>query len=816
MTSPNRGTWLKLLAGSAACVAFLLSPVLAQRRGPAPPQGLWNYSSLSPDQRADLVIAQMTLDEKISLVHGGGSFGFGPPPGAGGAPGPGGPGARGTRVGGAGFGPGIVPPPGGAAAPGPGGAGAPGPGPGFSPPPGGAGTMGASRSNGGAGFIPGIPRLGIPDLNMADSAVGVTRGAARSRYSTLLPSTVSEAASWDLKVAYDYGALIGRELRDQGYNMSIGGGVDITREPRNGRTFEYQGEDPILAGTMVGQLMKGVQDQHIIGDLKHYALNDQETGRNIASANLDKRSMRETDLLAFEIGLRVSGAGAVMGSYNRINGDYACENSYTLTDVLKKAWGFKGWVLSDWGGTHSTVKAALAGLDQEMPGGRYFGDALKQAVESGEVPMARLDDMVHRILRTEFAVGVVDNPPVPKVVDVFGGLEVAQRVAEQGTVLLKNANDQLPLNASSLRTIAVIGSHADVGVLSGGGSAQVDPPGGNAVAPPPPPPGAPRPRFGGFGRGPIWFPSSPLKAIRAKAPKARVEYNAGTDRAAAAALAKASSIAIVFVNQPASEGRDLPSLSLPDNQDRLVSAVAAANPRTIVVLETGGPVTMPWIDRVSGVLASWYPGIRGAQAIANILFGDVNPSAKLPITFARTEADLPHPRVPGTDIAPEPAGGGFGGFGGRLPPFDINYTEGLKVGYKWFDAEDKQPLFPFGHGLSYTTFAYSGLQASPKNVTFTVKNSGKRAGAEIAQVYVGLPPSANEPPKRLVAWEKVPLAPGAAKTITLALNPEYLSIFNVDKDGWELVPGDYQVFVGGSSRDTPLTGTIRPLGGAGR
>src|SRR5207248_8492083 len=208
--------------------------------------------------------------------------------------------------------------------------------------------------------------------------------------------------------------------------------------------------------------------------------------------------------------------------------------------------------------------------------------------------------------------------------------------------------------------------------------------------------------------------------------------------------------------------------------------------------------------------AAGYPGLRGAEAIANILFGAVNPSAKLPITFARTEADLPHPRVPGTDLAPEPDGGGFGGFGGRLPPFDINYTEGLKVGYKWFDAEDKQPLFPFGYGLSYTTFAYSGLQASLKDVTFTVKNTGKRAGAEIAQVYVGLPPRANEPPKRLVAWEKVPLAPGEAKTITLALEPQFLSIFNVDKDGWELVPGDYQVFVGGSSRNTPLTGTVRP------
>jgi beta-glucosidase len=783
MNACNRGTRLKLLAGIAALVTTFHSPVLAQRPNEAP-QGPWMDKSLSPDQRADLVIAQMTLDEKIGLVHGGG-FGFGPPPGPGGPGGPPRPSPGGPST--AGFG----------------------------------GPASQGRSNGGAGFVPGIPRLGLPDLNMADSAVGVTRGGSRSRYSTGLPSTVSEASTWDLKLAYEYGALIGRELRDQGYNVSLGGGVDITREPRNGRNFEYQGEDPILAGKMVGQLMKGLQDQHVIGDLKHYALNDQETGRNIASANLDKRSMRETDLLAFEIGLKESGAGMVMGAYNRVNGDYCCENSYLLNEVLKKAWGFKGWVLSDWGGTHSTVKAALAGLDQEMPGGRFFGDALKQAVESGEVPMARLNDMVHRILRTEFAVGVVDDPPMPKVVDVFGGLEVAQRVAEQGTVLLKNANGQLPLDAGSLKSIAVIGSHADVGVLSGGGSAQVDPPGGNAVPPPPPPPGAPRRRFGGFfGGGPVWYPSSPQKAIRAKAPKARVEYNAGTDLAAAAALAKASSVAIVFVHQPASEGRDLPSLSLPDNQDQQVSTVAAANPHTIVVLETGGPVTMPWIDRVSAVLAAWYPGIRGAEAIANILFGDVNPSAKLPITFARTEADLPHPKVPGTDLTARDAEAPPGfppGFRPReLPPFDVNYTEGLKVGYRWFDAEDKQPLFPFGHGLSYTSFAYSGLKPSPNSVTFTVKNTGKRAGAEIAQVYIGLPTSANEPPKRLVAWEKVSLQPGEAKTIRLALEPQFLSIFNVDKDGWELVPGEYQVFVGGSSRNIPLTGTVRPLERASR
>jgi beta-glucosidase len=774
----------KRVLALAASVLTVLSPAAAQRGNQQnqAPQGPWMDKSLSPDKRADMVMEQMTLEEKLSLLHGGGG-GFGGPGGPGGAPG--------------------------------------------GPP------ASATRSLGGAGFIAGIARLGIPDLQMADAAVGVTRGGAHSRYSTGLPSTVSEASSWDPKVAYEYGALIGRELRDQGFNMSLGGGVNLTREPRNGRLFEYKGEDPILAGKLVGQEMKGLQAQGVIGDIKHYALNDQETGRNIGNVILDKRAMRESDLLAFEIGIRESGVGAVMCSYNKVNGDWACENSYLLRDVLKSAFGFQGFVLSDWGGTHSTTKAAVAGLDIEMPGSTYFGEALKKVVESGEVPVARIDDMVHRILRTEFAVGLFDLRPAPKVVDVFGGLEVAQRVAEQGTVLLKNSNGQLPLSGPAVKSIAIIGSHADAGVLSGGGSAQVDPPGGNAVPPPPPPQDA-APGPGGFGgRGPVYYPSSPLKAIRAKAPNAKVEYNAGTDPVAAAALAKTAEIAIVFVNQPTSEGRDADSLSLPDDQDKLVSAVAAANRHTIVVLETGGPVSMPWIGEVSAAIEAWYPGIRGAEAIANILFGEVNPSAKLPMTFAKGETDLPHPKIAGPPPAPPttqqlaiggtppffpgapgaPGGrGGRGGGRGMMAPFDIPYPEGMMVGYQWYDAQNKQPLFAFGFGLSYTTYAYSGLKVTPgpePKVTFIVKNTGKRPGAEIAQVYAGLPPAAGEPPRRLVAWDKVQLAAGESKTVTLALDPKFLSIFDVSRDGWQLLSGEYQVFVGGSSRETPLRDVLR-------
>ncbi len=722
------------LAAFIACVTYAQAPA---RSKPAP-KGPWMDSTLPPDQRAAMVVQQMTLDEKLSLLHGRGGFQ---------AEGP--------------------------------------------------------ISNGGAGVVQGIPRLGLPPLQLADSAVGVRAAAERGRYATLLPSTIGAAATWDLKLAYEYGEVIGRELRDQQYNATLGAGVNLMREPRNGRNFEYMGEDPILAGKMVSQLMQGLGSQKIITDLKHYAFNDQETGRNIGNVRMDKRTMRQTDLLAFEIAVLEAQPGMVMCSYNKVNGDWACENDYLLNQLLKKTWGFKGVVVSDWNATHSTAKAALAGLDCEQPGGpnerARFGDALKKAVEEGEVPMSRIDDMVHRIVRTAFAFGVVDDPPLGRVVDPFKGAESAQRVAEQGSVLLKNANGILPLDAARVKSIAIIGSKADTSVLSGGGSAQVDPPGGGPS------------RFGG---PPVWFPSSPLKSIRAKAPKAKVEYNDGEDIAAAAALAKASEIAFVFVNEPTSEGRDMASLSLSGRQNELVSRVAAANPRTIVVLETGGPAAMPWISEVAAAIEIWYPGIRGAEALANIVFGDVNPSGKLPATFAKSDADLPHPVIPGSapppPAAPATPGAPAGRAGGRgmMAPFDIDYTEGLKVGYKWFQSENIQPLFPFGFGLSYTTYAYSGLKAGIDAVTFTVRNTGKRAGAEVAQVYAGLPARANEPPKRLVAWDRIQLAPGESRTVTLKLDPKFLSIFNEEKDDWELLAGEYKIYVGGSSDNTPLVAAV--------
>jgi beta-glucosidase len=728
----------------------LCAPALRAQEPPAPAHHPWDDKSLSPDQRADMVQKEMTLDEKIQLVHGTGWGALRP-----GAP--------------------ILP-----------------------------------GANWGASYVPGIPRLGIPGINMQDSAVGVRLSAMMGRYSTLLPSALGAASSWDIKSAQLYGDVIGRELRDQGFNMSIGGGVDITREPRNGRNFEYAGEDPLLAGTMTGNLMKGLQADHIMGDIKHYAFNDQETGRNIVSANIGKRAARESDLLAFQIAIGIAKPAGVMCSYNRVNEVYSCENDWLLNDVLKKDFHFKGWVLSDWGGTHSTVKAALAGLDQEMPEDNYFGESLKKAVQDGQVPMSRLDDMDHRILRSMFATGVIDDPPMPRsVVNPFRGRDDAQQIAEESIVLLKNEKGILPFDPGSVHTIALIGSHADVGVLSGGGSAQVDAPGGNVI----------NPHSGGANWGEtVYFPSSPLKYIREHAPSANVEFNPGTDNASAAAFAKTADVAIVFVNQPMHEGMDRPTLSLPDDQDALVSAVSAANPHTIVVLETGGPVSMPWADNVQGIVEAWYPGVGGAQALANLLFGAVNFTAKLPVSFAKDDAQLPHPVIAGMNLKDVPHQVTFIRNGHKvthtdmdLPFFDVDYNkEGAEVGYKWFEAQHLTPLFPFGFGLSYTTYTYSDLSVDSNGTvaTLTVKNTGSRAGAEIAQLYAILPAASGETYKRLVGFDRINLNAGESKTVTIPLNPLCLSIYNVQNDSMEKLPGEYKILAGPSSADTPLTATF--------
>jgi beta-glucosidase len=612
MNHSLRRARLRIFAFASLSLFVLTVPGFSQRpQKPPTPTGPWMNAKLSPDERADLVLKEMTLDEKIALMHGVGM------------------------------------------------------------PTDDALTPENAPSNRGVGYTVGVPRLGIPGIDMSDAAYGVRSSQANGRYSTALPANVAAAASWDREAAFEYGALIGRELRAQGYNMSLGGGTNLTREPRNGRTFEYLGEDPVLAGTLVARLIEGTQSAHVIGDIKHYALNDQESGRNSVNINISKRAARESDLLAFEIGVMEGHPAAVMCSYNRINGDFACENKWVLTDVLKKGFKFPGFVLSDWGGTHSAEKASAAGLDNEQPGRFFFEARLKAAVEAGKVPQAEVDEHAHRILRSMFAAGVIDYPRQRSVVDPFAGLEVARKIEEGSIVLLKNTRSALPLDSAHVQTIAVIGSHSDVGMISGGGSAQVDPPGGNAIAAP--------------GRGnnhwqeEVWFPTSPLKAIQARAPQAKVTYDSGADPAAAAALAKNADVAIVFAYQWESEGMDLKSLSLPHHQDELIAKVAAANPHTIVVLETGSPVTMPWVDAPAAILEAWFAGSDGANALGNVLFGTVNPSGKLPNTFPKSEVDLPHPTI----TQPPPESAHFSGpfspekWAMGLPPFQVTYDEGV-------------------------------------------------------------------------------------------------------------------------------------------
>jgi len=703
----------------------------------------WMNQKLSPEERADLVLKQMTVDEKIALLHGNGMAHAG------------------------------------------------------------QWQMPLTKlSNGGAGYVEGVERLGIPPLIISDAAYGVRDSGANKRYSTAMPSNVGAAASWDIESECHYGEVIGRELREQGFDMTLGGGMDLNRDPRNGRTFEYAGEDPLLAGTLTGNMMKCEQAQHVVGDIKHYAMNDQETGRNIVNAIISKRAMQESDLLAFHIAISIANPGGVMCSYNRINGDYACENDYTLNQVLKKQWGYKGFVLSDWGGTHSTQKASAAGLDQEQPMADFLGPKLKAAVDAGQVPMSEIDDHARRVLYGLFVSGVVDNPPQAGKVDVESGMKIAQQVEEKSIVLLKNSNSILPIDASKVHSIALIGAHADVGMISGGGSAQVDPPGGNAIMPP--------------GKGAthwqdhIWFPTSPLKALQEKLPNAKITFDPGTNPQSAATLAHGSDLAIVFASQWESEGMDLKSLSLPDNQDALIAQVAAANPHTIVVLETGTAVTMPWLDNVAGVVEAWFAGSAGHKALANVLVGEVNPSGKLAITFPKSEQDLPHIVIPPLSARDMGQGSHAVNAGASFSGYSVTYDEGPEVGYKWFETQRKQPLFAFGYGLSYTTFAYSGLkvESAAKTVRFTVKNTGSRPGTEIAEVYASLPQGADEPYKRLVGWVRVELAAGESRNVTVSVDTRPLQTFNEANESWTLTTGAYKVMVGPSSDNTPLTASL--------
>jgi beta-glucosidase len=686
----------------------------------------WSNRALSADERARLILGALTLDEKIALVH--------------------------ARIG--------------------------------TPFQGRPEPQGALHS---AGYAPGIPRLGIPPLQETDAGLGVANPTSAPFNATALPSGLALGATFDPALARQGGAMIGGEARAFGFNVMLAGGANLARDPRNGRNFEYIGEDPLLTGVMAGAVIDGIQSRGIVSTIKHYAVNAQETGRVVLSSDLSEEAARESDLLAFEIALERGHPRALMTGYNAVNGVFASENAFLLDTVLKQDWHYPGWVMSDWGGMHSTDRAALAGLDQEsgdnLDPGPYFAAPLKAAVEAGRVPMARLDDMVLRVLRGEIAAGVFDDPPKPGgAIDEAADATVAEAVARRGIVLLKNDGPLLPLS-HELRRVLVVGDHVDFGVLSGGGSSQVVPRGALRLE------GEPPGRF--FGKPKLYDPSSPLSAVKRALPDATVDFRDGHDIAAAAEAARGADVVLLFAEQWMNESRDAPSLALPKNQDALIAAVAAANPRAVVILETGGPVTMPWLAAVPAVLEAWYPGARGAEAIAALLFGADAPSGRLPMTFPAAETQLPRPAVRDANTTTANPGEPIKG-----PFFSVDYNiEGADVGYRWFARTRQKPLFPFGFGLSYTRFAHRDMTVSVLDgavtASLTVENVGARAGIDTPQIYLDSPDHLFA--RRFVGWAEVALKPGETKRVQIAIDPRLLARFDVSARRWHIAKGRYVV-----------------------
>ena len=659
-----------------------------------------------------------------------------------------------------------------------------------------------------AGHVPGVPRLGIPDLRESDASLGVANNMEQRRgdTATALPASLAIAATFDPALARAGGAMIGAEARAKTFNVLLAGGVNLTRDAWGGRNFEYFGEDPLLSGRMAGASIAGVESAHIVSTAKHFALNAQETGRDVLDARIDRAALQESDLLAFRIAIEDGRPGAVMCAYNKVDGDYACENRWLLTDVLRGEWKYPGFVMSDWGAVHSTAKAALAGLDQEsgqeLDKRVFFGAPLAAAIDKGEVPAARLDEMVGRILTAVIASGLYDDPvPArPQPVNLVAHADVAQRVAEAGMVLLKNDRGVLPL-AQTARRIVLIGGHADVGVLSGAGSSQVRSTGGIPLEITPT-----------RGAAKAWtretyHASSPLKALRAALPSADITYVDGSDPAAAARAARAANVAIVFATQWRTEAQDLPSLALANGQDALIDAVAGANANNIVVLETGGAVLMPWLDKAGAVVAAWYSGQRGGEALARLLTGEANFSGRLPLSFPRSEAQLPptHPVAPPGTVIGDYVG----------TPFMVDYKEGADVGYRWHLGRGQAPLFAFGHGLSYASFASPRAPfSSGRRLTATVDvlNSGKRAGVAVPQLYLVGPENAAP---RLVGWARVALGPGVRTRTTIEADPRLIPRY--DAMEWRTKPGRYRLMLATSATEEIARGEVSvPATGEGR
>ena len=682
----------------------------------------------------------------------------------------------------------------------------------------------------GARHVNGIPRLLIPTFRITNGPVGVgqndcvpldtpnlPRGAQGSRESaraTQLPSAMAVAASFDRGVARQFGDVIGTEARDLALDVVEGPGLNLARVPQAGRNFEYFGEDPYLTGTMASAEIQAIQRHGVIAMAKHFVANEQETNRFTVNETVDDRVLHELYFLPFEMAVKDGRVASVMCSYNMVDGSYACQDEYNLTNVLRTQWGFTGYVQTDFTALHATAAAMRAGVDHEMPGihvstpsGSRFGpwwapDSLRSALDRGEISETDIDTALLRRYAVMFALGIFDRPIVQSVIDTVRDGAIARSIGEQSAVLLKNVGRFLPLDPQRVRSIALIGqaeyaSKAVAGCC--GGSSDVIP----------------------------LYSVAPLDGMRhtlarlgsRAATTLTIVANDNANLTSAVAAARGAEIAVVLAGTIADEGRDRPSIMLSNGQDSLIAAVAAANPRTIVVLKDNASTVMPWIDRVPAVLEAWFPGEEDGNIVADLLFGEATPSGRLPVTFPRREADLPAispDRWPGLDASGRPVSA-------ATPsdvPTKVAYSEGLDIGYRWFDARNMQPLFPFGYGLSYTTFDISQVEITPSaadgiqpiDVWLTVTNTGDRRGAEVPQVYVALPTALGEPPKRLVGFEKVWLNPGESRRVRIVIDPRAanhpLAHWLSDRQTWVTSSGNYNVLVGRSSRDILSQRTI--------